>query len=245
MLMLLGLIMISSFILLSCNGVTTNPLLVEARKNVEINQSEDFYFGKAWEYIKNDGEDSWDAVANLEKAIEINPSRAEYYSDMANCYRGGFKDFKTALEYYNKAIEKGFDKSFVFYNRSICKFETSDLLGACSDYQTAISNGWSDDYYFIATKAKCAKESSIQSKIPVVISYSQAESFMQKQCRDVGQTLTNGKTVYFNGSKLYMFLSVAENGYVCISSVSEYSLEILAADCGPSEIKIEQWNAAN
>ena len=53
------------------------------------------------------------------------------------------------------------------------------------------------------------------------------------------------KSVIFNGTILYMFLSVAENGYVCISSVSENALEVLAADCGPSEIKIEEWNAVN
>jgi hypothetical protein len=85
----------------------------------------------------------------------------------------------------------------------------------------------------------------LKSKIPVLISYPEAESFMQKRCRDVGQTLMKSKTVYFNGTKLYMFLSVAENGYVCISSISENALEILAANCGPSEIKIEQWNAVN
>jgi hypothetical protein len=85
----------------------------------------------------------------------------------------------------------------------------------------------------------------LKSKIPVLISYAQAESFMQKRCSDIGQTLMKSKTVYFNGTKLYMFLSVAQNGYVCISSISENALEILAADCGPSEIKIEQWNAAN
>lgn len=85
----------------------------------------------------------------------------------------------------------------------------------------------------------------LKSKIPISISYAQAESFMKNRCRNVGQTLMKSKTVYFNGTKLYMFLSVAENGYVCISSISENALEILAADCGPSEIKIDQWNAVN
>lgn len=42
-----------------------------------------------------------------------------------------------------------------------------------------------------------------------------------------------------------MFLSVAENGDACISSISENALEILAADCGPIEVKIEEWNAVN
>lgn len=133
-----------------------NSLLIEARNRVEINQSEDFYFKKAWEYVRSEGERSWSAVANFEKAIEINPSKGEYYNDLANCYRGGRKDYKKAIEYYNKAIEKGFNKGFVFYNRAICKVETNELSGACSDNQIANENGWSNDYYNIASKAKCS-----------------------------------------------------------------------------------------
>jgi hypothetical protein len=68
---------------------------------------------------------------------------------------------------------------------------------------------------------------------------------MQKRYNEINQTLMRKKSLNFDGSILYMFLSVAENGYVCISSVSEYALEVLAVDCGPSEIKIEQWNAVN
>jgi tetratricopeptide (TPR) repeat protein len=155
---LLVLLMITLFTMMSCNGNAPNPLLIEARKKVEINQSEDFYYRKAWEFVKNEGEASWNAVANFEKAIDVNQSKADYYNDLANCYRGGFKDYKTALEFYNKAIEKGFIKGFVYYNRAICKFETSDLVGACSDNQTAINNGWNNDHYEIATKAKCTIE---------------------------------------------------------------------------------------
>ena len=42
-----------------------------------------------------------------------------------------------------------------------------------------------------------------------------------------------------------MFLSVAEDGYVCISSISENALELLGADCGTSGRKIQEWNAVN
>jgi tetratricopeptide (TPR) repeat protein len=226
-----------------------HPLLIEARKKIVINQSENFYYTKAWEYVRNEGEGSWNAVANFEKAIEINPSKAGYYNDIANSYRGGIKDYKKAIEYYNKAIEKGFNKGFVFYNRAICKVETNDLSGACSDNQTAISNGWSNDYYNIATKANCNNSSNksssgSDSKNPKV-TFSEAEEFMQNRCNAINQTLMKKKSVNFNGTTLYMFLSVAENGYVCISSVSENALEVLAADCGPSELKIEEWNAVN
>jgi hypothetical protein len=39
-----------------------------------------------------------------------------------------------------------------------------------------------------------------------------------------------------------MFLTISENGSVCISSISENALEILAVDCGSAEMKIQQWN---
>ena len=53
------------------------------------------------------------------------------------------------------------------------------------------------------------------------------------------------KSISYNGTEIYMFLSVAENGYVGISSISEIALELLAADCGPSDRKIQEWNAVN
>ena len=77
-----------------------------------------------------------------------------------------------------------------------------------------------------------------------VTSY-EAEAFMQDRCKTINQTLLKKKTVNFDGTKLFMFMSVAENGYVCISTVSENALEILAVGCGPSERKIQEWNAVD
>ena len=77
------------------------------------------------------------------------------------------------------------------------------------------------------------------------VTYSEAEAFMQNRCNAINQTLMKKKSVNFNGTKLFMFMSVAKNGNVCISTVSEIALEILAADCGPSERKIQEWNAVN
>lgn len=85
------------------------------------------------------------------------------------------------------------------------------------------------------------KNNSTRAKV----TFSEAEAFMQNRCKSVNQTLMRKKSVYFNGTQLYMFLSLARNGQVCISSVSENALEVLAADCGPSEIKYAQWNDLN
>ena len=75
------------------------------------------------------------------------------------------------------------------------------------------------------------------------ITFNQAEEFMLERTKNLNQTLMKKKSVNFDGTKIYMFLSVAENGYVCISSISENVLEVLAADCGTYERKIQEWNA--
>lgn len=89
------------------------------------------------------------------------------------------------------------------------------------------------------------KINSLKETLPVSITYNEAKAFMQNRCNELGHNLMKSKTVNFNGTKLYLFLSVAENGYVCVSSISENILEILAADCGPADIKIEEWNSIN
>ena len=50
---------------------------------------------------------------------------------------------------------------------------------------------------------------------------------MLERCEKINQTLMKKKSVFFDGTKIYMFLSVAEDGYVCISSISENALELL------------------
>lgn len=79
----------------------------------------------------------------------------------------------------------------------------------------------------------------------VKVTLKDAVVFMQKRCKTINQKLMEKKTVNFDGTKLYMFMSVDVNGYVCISTISENALEILAADCGPSERKIQEWNSVN
>ena len=87
-----------------------------------------------------------------------------------------------------------------------------------------------------------SSNSKVKSK---KITFNQAEAFMLERCEKINQTLMKKKSVSFDGTKIYMFLSVAENGYVCISSISENALELLGADCGTSGRKIQEWNAVN
>lgn len=86
------------------------------------------------------------------------------------------------------------------------------------------------------------KESSIETKIVEKVTLSQAQAFMQNRCDNIGQTLMRTKTIDFDGTTMYAFMSVAENGMVCVSTISEHKLEVLASDCGEAQMKINQWN---
>lgn len=74
------------------------------------------------------------------------------------------------------------------------------------------------------------------------ITFEEAKQFIRTRLSNVNQTLMASKTVVFDGKKIYMFMSVAENGSTCISGVSEFRLEVMSTDCGNTEIKIQEWN---
>ena len=80
---------------------------------------------------------------------------------------------------------------------------------------------------------------------PAKITFSEAKEFMQNRCNAVNQQLMRSKTVDFQGTTCFMFLSVAENGLVCTSLVSEHALDVVASDCGSVDRKMQEWNAVN
>lgn len=87
------------------------------------------------------------------------------------------------------------------------------------------------------------KESTPSERAPISFSSYQAEQFMQNLCWDLNQTLMRKKTIYVDGKKVYMFMSVAENGMTCVSNVSDIKLEVMCSDCGDTQTKMNQWNA--
>ena len=107
---------------------------------------------------------------------------------------------------------------------------------------------WENDEFLDPATTTVEPELSIEnnSKEYTEVTFSEAEAFMQNRCIATNQTLMEKKYVNFDGSKFFLFLSVAENGYVCVSSVSAIPpLEVYAVDCGPLEKKLGQWNAVN
>ena len=64
---------------------------------------------------------------------------------------------------------------------------------------------------------------------------------MKDRCKKINQTLTKGKESEMNGIKIYAFMSVAQNGMLCISIISENKLELISSDCGNTQRKINEF----
>ena len=74
--------------------------------------------------------------------------------------------------------------------------------------------------------------------------FSTAMSLIQNNCRGSNQELVKYMAVKTDDKLIFMFMSVAENGMVCISGVSEIKPdEILSADCGNADVKMAEWDA--
>ncbi len=135
----------------SCGEFDLN-LYKEAKLNFIEGYTYSYYFKTAWDYVRNEGEKSYNAVLYFEEAIKLNPENGGAYSDLGNCYRDGFKCYKKAEAAYNEAINKGFQKGFVYYNRAICRYENGNLDGMREDLQMAKEYGWSSDNYNLSDK---------------------------------------------------------------------------------------------
>lgn len=128
------------------------PSYNAAKLKIEKGKDYYFYFNKAWQYVNSFGEKNYDAIVNFEEAISMYPNYGGTYSDLGNCYRGGFKCYEKAEFYYTKAIEKGFRESFVYYNRAICNFELNKLAEMRLDIEMCKKLGWYNDGHNIFNK---------------------------------------------------------------------------------------------
>ena len=123
-----------------------------AKSKIIKGQDYTYYFNKARQYVNNSSEKSYEAVVNFEQAIKLFPKNGGVYSDIGNCYRGGFKCYEKAKYYYSKAIENGFSQGFVYYNRATCNYELDKLDEMKSDFEMSRELGWSNDYYKLSEK---------------------------------------------------------------------------------------------
>lgn len=124
----------------------------QAKSNMTEGYGVEYYYNTAWQYVRANGEGSYDAVVHFTEAIRQNPSNGALYSDLGNCYRGGLQCYAAAEMSYTLAIDNGYRKAFVYYNRAICRYEIGELAGMRIDFAEAQRLGWNNDFYGLADK---------------------------------------------------------------------------------------------
>jgi len=103
------------------------------------------YFYSA--YNKANLKDHYGAIADYNKAIEIDPNYASAYYNRG-ISKSNLKDYYGAIADYNKAIE--LDYTDAYHNRGISKAHLKDYYGAIADFSKTIEldPNNADAYYF-------------------------------------------------------------------------------------------------
>jgi len=63
------------------------------------------------------------------------------------------------------------------------------------------------------------------------VDFGQARSFMKKRCSNVNMSYEDGFSMDYDGSILHVFL-VSQGSSYCVSTVSQYQLDVMASKCG-------------
>ena len=123
-----------------------------ANQALSIRPNASGYFYRA--YAKGDLKDYQGVIADLGKAIVINPQHTTAYYNRGNAKRK-LKDNLGAIVDYSKAIEINPQYVNAYYNRGNAKRELKDNLGAFADYSKAIEiNPQSASAYYNRGNAK-------------------------------------------------------------------------------------------
>ena len=97
-------------------------------------QTAEEYFDIAYDKAENG--DYYGAIADLNKAIELDPNDAKAYYNRG-LSKGNLKDYYGAISDFNKSIELD-PRSIAYYNRGWLKHKLKDYYGAIADYNKAI-----------------------------------------------------------------------------------------------------------
>lgn len=181
---------------------------------------------------------------NYRRFMDYFDSDQYYYDGTISAFSGlstdemeeGIRMYEDYTSQINQ-IKSGYNE-YLFEDRlaDFCNERDGGKYGPLIDYSVL------SEFYEIL-KAKLESTSSSASADSKKVTKSEADAFMSQRMIDTDQTLMKTKVREFQGSTLYLYMSVTENGMTCISSVSEHALEVLAADCGETYRKIEEWNA--
>jgi len=80
------------------------------------------------------------ALIEFEKGLEYMPNHDRLLYESGNCYMN-FRDYITAIEFYNKAINSNPKYADAYFNRAQCWFYLNDRDKSCADFLKADSLG--------------------------------------------------------------------------------------------------------
>ena len=128
----------------NATGETTGEITSTYSKTSSSTAEEYFYSG----YEKGQNKDYYGAIADYNKAIELNPDNATTYYNRG-WLKDDLKDYFGAIADYTKAIELNPDNDDAYINRGVAKQNLKDYYGAIADYTKVIElNPDNDDAYY-------------------------------------------------------------------------------------------------
>jgi tetratricopeptide (TPR) repeat protein len=139
-----------AFLIINClynlnlaSDLFNNSIIYDALKDlnklIEINpfSAKAFYLRSI---IKYNFKDSWSALADADKSIDLDKYNFEYYFNRATIKNLGIGDYKNGLIDLNISYELTTDnqkKADIKGSSSVCKYQLGDINGACSDAREA------------------------------------------------------------------------------------------------------------
>jgi hypothetical protein len=110
-----------------------------------------------------------------------------------------------------------------------------------SKYPTNFKQKCVDKFTDYEILVAACSEKEIKQKL-----LSEAINFMKNRCNNINQQLVKYQVTKINNALVFLFMTVAPNGEVCISGISEYNTnEIISSDCGSAESKSADWDAVS
>ena len=93
----------------------------------------------------------FDAIYDFTRAIEIDPKNSDYYN--SRCWsKYNMEKYKNALKDCDIALSINSKNEYAYDSRGDVKLSLGDKIGACSDYKSAITNGYKKREKYLSSK---------------------------------------------------------------------------------------------
>ncbi|MBT3362673.1 MAG: tetratricopeptide repeat protein [Chloroflexi bacterium] len=170
-------------------------------------QLADAYYNRAMSYSET--EEETNAMADFEKAIELDPNHAGAYNGRGYTYYE-MNDLTNAIADFERAIELDPSYTDAYYNRGISYYQMDDLTNAMADFEKAIELDPNHaDAYYNRGKAYLAQGEKVKAMLDFgkAIDLSDDPDFIESVTRSLGRTFPNSfdydEAIYADQSGLF------------------------------------------